>query len=77
MKFSSIVKQCINFRNSLIEDGYHADHFRVDNINNRKYWRFVHPNGHVRNIILDIKWSYWIVSNEHDIILIKQQADAK
>lgn len=77
MKFSSIVKQLINFRNSLLEDGYHIDHYRVDNINNRKYWRFIHPNGHIRNIILDIKWSYWIVSNEHDIILIKQQADAK
>ena len=76
MKFSSIVKQCINFRNSLLEDGYHVDHFRVDNINNRKYWRFVHPNGHKRNIILDIRRSYWLVSNEHDIILIKQQADA-
>lgn len=75
MKFSSIVKQCINFRNSLIEDGYHVDHFRIDNVCNRKYWRFVHPNGHKRNIILDIRRSYWLVSNEHDIILVKQQAD--
>lgn len=77
MKFSSIVKQLINFRNSLLEDGYHVDHYRVDNINKRKYWRFVHPNGHKRNVILDIKWSYWIVTNENDIILIKQQADAE
>lgn len=76
MKFSSIVKQCINFRSSLIEDGYYITRFRVDNVNNLKYWRFVHQNGHIRDITLDIRHSSWIVTNEKGLILIKQQADA-
>lgn len=76
MKFSSIVKQCINYRNSLIEDGYHADHFRIDNIYNKKFWRFKHPNGHIRNVMLDIRHSTWIVTNEHGLVLIKQIANA-
>lgn len=77
MKFSSIVKQCINFRNSLIEDGYRVDHFRVDNVYNRKLWRFKHPNGHIRNMMLDIRHSTLVVTNEYGLILIKQQASAK
>lgn len=75
MKFSSIVKQCINFRNSLIEDGYHAEHFRIDKINNRKHWGFVHPNGHKRYVTLDVACSDWYVTDDKGRILIRAAAD--
>lgn len=76
MKFSSIVKQCINFRNSLIEDGYYVDYFKTDHICHRKHWILKHPNGHMRFITLDFFMSAWCVYNETGKILVKLIADA-
>lgn len=76
MKFSSIVKQCINFRNSLIEDGYYIDYFKTDRICHRKHWILKHHNGHMRFITLDFYMSALCVYNESGKILVKLVADA-
>ena len=76
MKFSSIVKQCINFRNSLIEDGYYVDSFKADTIRCCKHWVLKHHNGHMRFITLDCYELTWYVTNECGKTLIKLAADA-
>lgn len=76
MKFSSIVKQCVNFRNSLIEDGYCLTYSYTDTNNYRKYWCFKHKNGHKRYVTLDVACSAWRVTDEKGRILISAVADA-
>ena len=76
MKFSSIIKQSINFRNSLIEDGYYIDFFKVGSLRCCKHWVMKHPNGHVRYITLDFIKLTWYVTNESGKTLIKLVADA-
>lgn len=77
MKFSSIVKQCINFRNSLLEDGYYLVLSYTETINYRKHWLFKHKNGHKRYITLDVANADWCVTNEAGKILVRAVADAK
>ena len=76
MKFSSIIKQSINFRNSLIDDGYYVDCFKTDKICHRKHWILKHPNGHERYITLDFMMLAFCVYNESGKTLIKLIADA-
>ena len=76
MKFSSIVKQCINFRNSLLEDGYCLTVAYTDTNNNRKHWCFKHKNGHKRYVTLDVACSDWCVTDDKGRILIRAVADA-
>ena len=76
MKFSSIVKQCINFRNSLLEDGYCLTVAYTDTNNCRKLWCFKHKNGHKRYVTLDVACSDWCVTDEKGRILIRAVADA-
>ena len=77
MKFSSIVKQCINFRNSLLEDGYCLVLSYSETNNNRRHWVYKHKNGHKRYVTLDVEWSDWCVTNEAGKILVRAAANAK
>lgn len=76
MKFSSIIKQSINFRNSLLEDGYYIDCFKNDAHLHCKHWILKHHNGHVRYITLDFVKFTWYVTNEFGKTLVKLIADA-
>ena len=75
MKFSSIIKQSINFRNSLIEDGYFINFFKNDTRYHCKHWILKHPCGHLRYITLDFVKCTWYVTNESGKTLIKLIAD--
>ena len=77
MKFSSIVKQCINFRNSLLEDGYYLVLSYTETNNSRRHWLFKHKNGHKRYVTLDVACSDWCVTDDKGRILIRAAADAK